>query len=111
MNFDKKNTSLIVQNFELTTDKDQLSEEELLEVLAERMEYMIEYRMEFLLSLMYRLDVAEHKINFALSPMAPDPPALGLAKLVVERQKQRVATKEFYRKNPPQSEDREDWEW
>lgn len=111
MNFDKKNTSLIVQNFELSTDKEQMSEEELLEILAERMEYMIEYRMEFLLSLMYRLDVEEHKINFALSPLAPDPPALGLAKLVVERQKQRLATKEFYRNNPPQTDDGEDWGW
>ncbi|MEZ5055560.1 MAG: hypothetical protein R2879_00845 [Saprospiraceae bacterium] len=109
MQFDQKNTGLIIQDFELSTDKDQMSEEEFLAILAERMEYMIEYRMEFLLSLMYRLDIAEHKINFALSPLAADPPALGLAKLVVERQKERLATKQQYKSKDVEEGD--EWEW
>ena len=43
--------------------------------------------MDFLLSLMYRLDIDEHKINLALSPKAIVPPNVGLAHLILERQK------------------------
>ncbi len=110
MNFSKKDTSIIVQNFELETTKDTLSEDELLDLLAGQVAYMIEYRMDYLLSLLYRLDVLEHKINHALSPVAVDPPALGLAKLILERQKQRIATKAEYRQEAS-AEDMEGLEW
>lgn len=106
--FSKKDTALIVRNFELETTEESLSEEELLELLTHQVAYMIEYKMDYLLSLLYRLDVLEHKINHALSPVAIDPPAIGLAKLILERQKQRVATKKEYK---PKDEDLEGWEW
>ena len=107
--FSKKETSIIVRNFELETSKESLSEEELLDLLTEQVAYMIEYKMDYLLSLLYRLDVLEHKINHALSPVAIDMPAVGLAKLILERQKQRVATKEEYK--PKVDDDLEGWEW
>ena len=60
--------------------------------------------MEVLLSLMYRLDIDEKKVEFALSPIAPEPANRGLAMLVLERQKQRVYTKQKYK-----SEQLDDW--
>jgi hypothetical protein len=54
--------------------------------------------MEYLLSLLYRNDVAESKIYDALSPSSPDPANVSLAKLVMERQKQRLETKRQYGK-------------
>ena len=110
MDFSKKETSIIVRNFELETNKDTLSEQELLALLTEQVEYMIQYKMDYLLSLLYRLDVLEHKINHALSPVAIDPPAVGLAKLILERQKLRVATKQEY-KPKVQEDDLDGWEW
>ncbi len=110
MDFSKKETSLIVRNFELETSKETLSEDELLALLTEQVEYMIAYKMDYLLSLLYRLDVLEHKINHALSPVAIDPPAVGLAKLILERQKQRIATKAAYRQEV-NDEDMEGLEW
>ena len=109
MDFSKKDTALIVRNFELETTEETLSEEELLDLLTEQVAYMMEYKMEYLLSLLYRLDVLEHKINHALSPVAIDPPAVGLAKLILDRQKQRIATKQEYK--PKVDEDLDGWEW
>ena len=111
MNFSKNDTSLIVRNFELETSKETLSEEELLELLTQQVAYMIEYKLDYLLSMLYRLDVLEHKINYALSPLAADPPAVGLAKLILERQKQRIATKAAYREKTNEEDDFEGWDW
>lgn len=110
MEFNKDNTALIVTNFELDPLEKPLSEDELLEVLAHQINYMIEYRMEFLLSLMYRLDIDEDRVNYALSPFAKEPPAIGIARLVIDRQKQRNATKAYYRGKSEEQKDRKgDW--
>lgn len=90
-------TELIVKDFELEPQEEQLTEEELLQLLANQIAEMIEFRLEFLLSLMYRLDVSEQKVNFALSPQSSEPANLTLARLVLERQKQRVFTKQYYK--------------
>ena len=88
---------LILRDFEIETKNEQLSEEELFDLLADQIAYMIEYRLEFLLSLMYRLDINEQQVNEVLHPAAEDPANIGLAKLVWNRQKQRAFTKQFYK--------------
>lgn len=99
---------LINRDFELTeTSEELVTEEELLQMLAERIGFLIENRMEFLLSLMYRLDVDEGKVHLALSPFAEEPPAMGLARLVLARQKQRAHTKQAYK--PADLGDLDDW--
>lgn len=104
----KTTTELINRDFEiLESDEELISEEQLLEMLSARIAYLIENRMEFLLSLMYRLDVNERKVHAALSPLAPEPPPIGIARLVLERQKQRAFTKQHYRQQP--LEDVDEW--
>jgi len=83
----------LVRDFELETSKAGLSEEELFDLLANQVAYLIEFRMEYLLSLLYRNDVEEVKIDFALSPLCNEPANIAIARLVMERQKQRMATK------------------
>ena len=56
-------TALIVRDFELTTPEKPMTEAELLNYLADVIAYMIEKRLDYLLSLLYRLDVAEDNIN------------------------------------------------
>ena len=91
--FSVKDTESILGKFEIDTKGETPSEERLFEMLCDQIAYMIEYRMEFLLSLLYRNDILEHKINLALSPQCPDPANVALAKLVMERQRQRIKTK------------------
>ena len=88
-------TAVLQQEFDLDSSQE-ISEEELTSLLAEQIAYMLENRLEFLLSLMYRMDVAERKVNEALSPASTVPPHLALAKLVIARQKERLFTKKHY---------------
>ena len=99
-------TALILRDFELQTPAAPMSEAELLAYVAEAIGYMIEHKLDFLLSLLYRLDVSEAKINAALSFGTEEPANLALARLVLERQKQRVATKQAYREQNPTT-----WNW
>lgn len=99
--------ALISRDFEIENIDDKLSEEQLFCLLADHIDWLIERRMEWLLSLMYRMDVDEAKVQAALSPNAPEAANIGLARLVLERQKQRVHTKQNYQ---PQDLG-EEWEW
>lgn len=98
--------SLIIRDFELENREETLSEEDLLRLLADQIAYMIDHKLEFLLSLMYRLDIDESKVNRALSPLSEEPANIALARLVLERQKQRVFTKQHYKQD-----NLDGWEW
>lgn len=102
----KEVTELVLRDFELSNPQNYLTENEMLDYLAEAISYMIEHRMDFLLSLLYRLDISENKIAFALMPDNEEPANIALAHLVWERQKQRVATKQAYRVQNPTN-----WNW
>ncbi|MBK7476716.1 MAG: hypothetical protein IPN74_17035 [Haliscomenobacter sp.] len=99
-------TELLAQDFAIEGAPGEISEEQLLRILSDQVAFLIENRMEFLLSLMYRLDIDERKVDWALSPLSPDPPEGVIARLVLERQKQRAWTKLHY--HPPILE--EGWE-
>lgn len=101
-------SALVREPFELTDAPPPADEAELLALLAGRIAEMLEQRPEYLMSLLYRLDVLEEKIRPVLLPGAPEPPPLALARLVLERQKQRAETKRSVK--PPQF-DEEGWSW
>ena len=102
----KETTALILRDFELTDPQKEMTEGELLDYLAAAIDYMIEHKLDFLLSLMYRLDISEKKINDALLPGNEENANIAIAKLVLDRQKQRVATKRAYREKNPTN-----WDW
>jgi len=58
---------------------------------------------------MYRFDVLEHKIRDAISPENPDPANVALAKLVIERQKERLELRKKYKS--PDFDDLEGWDF
>lgn len=99
-NITLQTTELIARDFGLQLGEDPLTEEELFDLLANEVAYMIEHRLEFLLSLMYRLDIEEHLIREALSPAAPELANIGLARLILQRQKNRIFTKIKYKQKP-----------
>ncbi len=100
-------SALIREPFELESVPG--SEQELLALLAERIAEMLERRPEYLMSMLYRLDVPEEKIHPVMHPDAPEPANRGLARLVLERQKERIETKRTVKSKP--LEGMKDWEW
>ncbi|MBX2892923.1 MAG: hypothetical protein KF734_18580 [Saprospiraceae bacterium] len=100
-------SALVREPFELEAVPD--SEEELIALLAERIAEMLERQPEYLMSMLYRLDVLEKKIVPVMRPDAPEPANWGLARLVLERQKERLETKRTVKIEP--LEDMKDWEW
>jgi hypothetical protein len=105
----EQTTALVRASFELESAPPPANEAELLALIAERIEEMLEHRPEYLMSMLYRLDVLEVKIRPVMHPNAPEPPHIGLARLVLERQKQRMETKRSIKTEP--LEGLEGWEW
>jgi hypothetical protein len=104
---DNSETSkLILRDFELAEPDKPLSDEDMINYLSDAIAYMMEYRMDFLMSLLYRLDVSEGKIAHAMLPGNPLPAHIALADAVWERQKKRMATKKFF--TPPSTSK---WDW
>lgn len=79
---------------------DTISEEQLLEAITTRVLELLERNPELLFSYLYRLDVLEHKIQFALNQQTEVPPHQALAKLIFDRQKLRIETKRKYKQEP-----------
>jgi hypothetical protein len=102
--------TLLKNNFDLPESVTNVDESELLEILAQRVLIMLEQSPEQLMSMLYRLDVEERKTLPVMKTGAEEPVHYGLARLVLERQKQRVATKNAVKINPLSSE-MEDWAW
>lgn len=88
--------SLMVHSFEIPLKVHENNLDDLYPILLGHIEWMIENRMEALLSTLYRLDVLESKINAVLTPDFPLSPAQGITNLVIERQKERYQTKLKY---------------
>lgn len=85
-----------IQKLRSQGDQDQLIFSE----LADRVADLMHYKMETLMSMLYRLDVDEAKIKQALDPGSDLAPHIAIAKLIVERQIARAKTKEDYRTDP-----------
>ncbi len=96
----QQTSALIARDFGLDIGEEPLSEQELFDLLADQVAYMIEHRLDTLFSLMYRLDVKESLIRQALDPGAEEMPNIAIAKLILERQKNRIYTKIKYRQKP-----------
>lgn len=99
---------LLLNTFEVESVNISENPDEIFQQLTLQIAWMIEHKLDFLLSLLYRLDVSEEKINIALAPQSPLPADQALALLILERQKQRIQTKERYRQYT-QSKGENDW--
>lgn len=81
-------------------DTTNVSEEQLLQAITERVLHLLDRNPELLFSYLYRLDVLEHKIQYALNQQTIVPPHQALAQLILERQKQRIMTKRKFKQEP-----------
>lgn len=110
MEEEKKVTiSILTDVFDLEYEDRKQTEQELFDHLANHIAWLLESNKDFLLSLLYRLDVLEPKINRALSPGNPIPPHVALAQLIIERQIERMETRQKYASRPTKDPDIEGW--
>ncbi len=91
---------LINRDLGLPSDAGHHSEEELIDLLADRVAELLATDMVSFMSMMYRLDVPEKQVARALSPANDDPANVTLAKLIIERQKKRLHTKKTIKPQP-----------
>jgi len=91
----QKATQLIEQDFSLDITA-QITEEELIAMLADHIYLWIREDLERLFSVLYRLDVPEHKVHYALNNDVGEPANVYIARLVVEREKQKARTRLLY---------------
>ncbi len=83
----------------------------LLALIAGRVTELLEHQPEYLMSLLYRLDVLEEKIAPVMRGHSKEPIPLALARLILERQKQRMETRRTVRPRPMDDADADDWAW
>ncbi|MEO1435198.1 MAG: hypothetical protein AAFV80_06645 [Bacteroidota bacterium] len=96
--------ALIIADFGLENQQTEFSDETLLDYTADVIAYLLEKRLEQLFNTLYRLDVDEDKIKWALDPSKHEEPVnVAVAKLVIERQHQRLKTKAAYRPKAPRN--------
>lgn len=86
---------------ELNVDRSkQWTEDELLQLISERVAWFLENDKDLLLSYLYRLDIDMKQIAEVLSRTGGEEAHTALGRLILERQKQRMATREKYRVDP-----------
>ncbi len=95
----QQTSQLIARDFGLEIGEDPISEQELFDLVANEVAYMLEHRLETLFSLLYRLDVSEKKTRAALAPTAEEHANIAIARHIIERQKQRIFTKQHYKQS------------
>ena len=89
--FDLINSTLQLDNPSGMTDAEWLT------LIGDRVQWFLDNDKDLLLSYLYRLDIDEEKINKALTPIADEPAHITLAKIILDRQKLRLSTKNQYK--------------
>jgi hypothetical protein len=109
MNTQEQNlASAISASFELELRKD-TSADQLLDILAAHINDMIDHDFNRLVNVLYRIDVNESKLRQMLNENAHDTGRV-IAGLIIERQLQKIASRESFRTNNERSID-EDEKW
>jgi predicted ATPase with chaperone activity len=90
---------LIKQSLHIETT-DQLTNQEMINLIAQRVNYLLENDKDLLLSYLYRLDISMKKINNVLKLKKIIPPHQSLAMLIYQRQLERVNTKRKIKVEP-----------
>jgi len=96
--------AIISNDFELQhTDKlkELLTKEELRSILSAKIEYLLNHDFQKLLNILYRIDVDEQKAKELLRKHSPSQAPIILADLIIERQLQKIKTRQQFSKNNP----------
>src|ERR1700761_894194 len=78
-------------------------------VLAARVDHLISNDFETLLQLLYRIDVSENKLRGVLQENEGHAPGRIIARLIIERQVQKMETRRKYGSSPAADDGEERW--
>jgi len=91
----------VVDDFALEVAAPPQSEEELLDLLGDVVAYLIEKRLEYLMQILYTLDVDEAAMRYAFSNEHDQPVNMVLARVILEREKRKAQTRLEYQPETP----------
>lgn len=105
------NKELVLQlNKELAIElPEKISFDELQSKLAAHINHLIQYHFEQLVSLLYRIDVSEAKIKSLLQQQPNEDAAKIIAALIIERQLQKIKTRNLFRQSDNNFNEEEKW--
>lgn len=90
-------TEQVVNDFALDLPEAPQSEQELLDVLADVVAYMVEKRLEYFMQILYCMDVDEEVMRHAFSDDHDEPVNVVLARAILDREKKKAQTRMEYR--------------
>lgn len=90
------------------TSSEEMTDEQMIDILSDKVQAYLDVNISLLLSYLYRLDVREDLIKEALSNSSNEPGNKTLATLIWQRQKQRLDTKKNIQIDELIDED---WAW
>lgn len=98
----------INRQFDLSI-QESLEEERLIEILSHKINELIENDFSRLVQLLYSIDVSEQKLTSLLKENPDTDAGRIIAHLILERQKQKLQSKEIFRQNPEHDDSEEKW--
>jgi hypothetical protein len=98
-----------LQKFSIQLPVKAYSHIELQREIALRINHLITNDFSLFISILYRLDISENKLRRLLSEAKNEAAGEIIAELIIERQLQKIATRNAFRKNSPDIPDNEKW--
>jgi vacuolar-type H+-ATPase catalytic subunit A/Vma1 len=92
----QETAQLLQHNFELPEITQEISEEQLVNILTPIIHHMLDRDFERLLQVCYRIDLGEKKLQKILHDSTPDQLAKDLAVAIVARQKMKIEIRRRY---------------
>jgi hypothetical protein len=86
-----------------------ITREELRNVMAAYINELIIQKFDYLVSLLYRMDISENKLKLLLASYPGADAGLVIADLVIERQAQKIKSREQYRSRDNDISEEERW--
>jgi hypothetical protein len=81
------------------------NEEALLHLIELYVQELIDTNFEQLLRVLYRIDIPDYKVKAVIDAEGPQNATAAIARLILEREKQKVATREKYKSKDTDSND------
>ena len=92
----------------LSNDKTYLSSNDLLEKFAESISYLLQHDFDKLIYILYRIDVNENKLKATIKEN-PSRPEYVIAKMIIERQIEKINSRERNKNNFSSESEEEKW--
>lgn len=104
-----KEIAEVLQIAQLHAQRDAHGTAELIEAIAERINYLITHDFSLLVSILYRLDISEKKLKQLLQHNSSSTAGDIIAALIIERQLEKINSRKAFKNNAQDIPDAERW--